>query len=414
MRLGRWFRRYRVWIAIGALALAGLAAFLIVRGSGKPEGGPTYTTEAARSGTLSVTVAGTGNVEVRDLVEVWPTVGGMVERVSVEEGDRVEEGDALFCLEHDEAEVNLAKALASLRQAQQGVEQAESQLIKAENTLEELEDRSASPTSTVTDGQVRAAEQDVTAARAGLRSARSSRSSAWRAYAKAQEDEAELNLKAPCDGVVWSVSVERGASVSSKGGGGSDSGQTASSSGAPVVIARDGELAVRLAVNEVDVPSLKVGQRAELAFDAVPDLRITGRVDEVERDGTVEQGVVSYDVWISLDVADKRLRTAMSSSATIVTSVARGVLLVPNAAVKSGTEGTYVQVLDPGASAPRDVYVTTGLKGASQTVIVRGLKAGALVVTKTTQAGEDGASGSSGRSGGGFFMPGMGRPPGNR
>ena len=50
---------------------------------------------------------------------------------------------------------------------------------------------------------------------------------------------------------------------------------------------------------------------------------------------------------------DKRLKTGMSTSATIVTAVARDVLLVPNAAVKTIDEGSYVQVMEPGATAPR-------------------------------------------------------------
>ena len=174
-------------------------------------------------------------------------------------------------------------------------------------------------------------------------------------------------------------------------------------------------MAVQLSVNEVDVPSLAVGQTAELTFDAVPDLTITGKVDSVGEDGTVSQGVVTYDVWVTLDVNDARLKPGMSSTANIVTAVARNVLLVPNAAIKTGDQGSYVQVMESGAAAPKNVYVTTGLAGDSETVVESGISTGTLVVTKTTTADSSSSSSSSstGRSGeGGFMMMGSGPPAG--
>jgi len=119
-------------------------------------------------------------------------------------------------------------------------------------------------------------------------------------------------------------------------------------------------------------------------------------------------------------VGDPRLKIGMSSSATIVTQIARDVLLVPNAAVKSDTDGDYVQVLDSGADEPRVVRVTSGLKGATQTEVTQGLEAGLAVVTKTVTA-EDAADASSsgsasgriegGPEGGMMIAPGMGGGP---
>jgi hypothetical protein len=183
-----------------------------------------------------------------------------------------------------------------------------------------------------------------------------------------------------------------------------------------VTIARDGLMAVDLSINEVDVTTLRVGQAAELTFDAVPDLTITGKVDSIGEEGTVSQGVVTYDVWVTLDVNDARLKAGMSSTASIITAVARNVLLVPNAAIKTSDQGSYVQVLPTGATAPQNVIVTTGLEGTSQTVIGSGITTGTLVVTKTTTTGSDTSSSSSSSSSqqgdqGGFMMMGTGGPP---
>ena len=377
-----------------------------------------------------MTVAGTGNLEMRDLVEVYPVGSGTADSVDVETGDAVKAGDTLYTLDADEAKAATAKAYASYRQAVEGVKRAESTLFKARKTLSELEDlqdeqedaASKPSTSTVsqnndevTDNDIKAAEKDVATAKAGVTSAEAQCSSALLAYEQTKTAQGNLTVTAPVSGIVWAVNVEEGGSVSSGGGSSGASGQnagttTSSSSSAPVSIATDGELAVKLAVNEVDIPSLEVDQRADLAFDALADLSLTGTVAEIGTEGTVDQGVVTYDVWIALDVDDDQLASGMSVSATIVTDVARGVLLVPKTAVKSDDDGEYVQVLDPGAAEPRQVAVVTGLEGTSQVVVESGLEEGDAVVTKTTEAA-DAETDSAGGSRRGSIIPPM---PGGR
>ncbi len=422
MARSKWFRRYRGWIALAALIVVAGTAFAAYKSTQEPVAETTYTTESAEEGTLSVTVAGTGNLAVRDLVEATPASAGTIATIEAEEGDVVEAGDTLYTLDADDAKAATEKAYSSYLQSLQGVTQAKNAVYKAEANVDELEalqdEQASKPASAtpsqekVADSDITAAERDVTAAKQGLTSANAQCASAKTAYNQAKEAESDLVVEAPVAGIVWDVSAEAGDSTSGTGGSSSSGGTTAaaattSSSSAPVTIARDGELAVSLTVNEVDLPALETGQRVDIAFDALPDLALTGKVDEIGKTGTVEQGVVSYDVWISLDVDDEQLKSGMSASVTIVTDVARDVLLVSNSAIKSDDDGPYVQVLDAGSAAPRQVYVTTGLEGSSQTVIESGIATGTLVVTKTTDSSDE-EEDSGGGIGGGSMMPPMG------
>lgn len=72
-------------------------------------------TSQALSGSISSYLVFKSTVETETAVEVYPQISGMVERIAVEEGDRVEKGDTLLCIDDDrlriaarEAEVNLA------------------------------------------------------------------------------------------------------------------------------------------------------------------------------------------------------------------------------------------------------------------------------------------------------------------
>lgn len=415
MPASRGIKRYRGWIAAGVLVAVAGTAYAFWRTSDNAEATITYETETAALGTISVTVAGTGNLEVDGTTEVYPTTAGTVATIAVAEGSVVATGDVLFTLEAATAEANTAKALASLRQAEQSVAQAQAQVTKAQNTLATLTARSAEPSSTVTPADITAAQGDVTVAKAGLASASAQSTTAALSYTDAVDAEDDLTVTAPCSGVVYALDIAVGDSVAASAGSDSSStgatGMTtsnATSTGAPVTLAPEQPLAVHLTVNEVDLPSLEVGQRADLEFDAFPDLTATGKVYEIAEAGSNSSGVVTFDVWVSIDVADPALRSGMSAAATIVTDVAKGALIVSNSAVQSdGNGGYYVLVMDAGATEPRQVAIETGLASATQTQILSGIAEGDTVVTQTVDSTDDDASTGVG-SGGGMMVPGMG------
>ncbi len=418
MSASRGIRRYRGWIAAGVLVAVAGTAFVLWRGADATVAAVTYETEAAALGTISVTVAGTGNLEVDGTTEVYPAISGTVASIAVAEGSVVATGDVLFTLQEATAEANTAKALATLRQTEQSIAQAQLQITKTQNTLTTLQARSAEPTPTVTAAEVAAAQGDVTVAKAGLSSASAQRTTAQLAYDEAVAAEDDLVVTAPVGGVVYSLDIAVGDAVSASGGsdssssaasaGMSTSATTATSSDAPVTLAPEQPLAVHLTVNEVDLPSLEVGQRADIEFDAFPDLTATGKVYEISETGSNSSGVVTFDVWLSVDVADPALRSGMSAAATIVTDVAKGALIIPNSAVQSdGDGGYYVLVMDAGATEPRQVAVETGLASATQTQVLSGLAEGEMVVTQTVDSTDDAAS-TGAASGGGMMVPGMG------
>lgn len=423
MPLSKALKRNKGWLAAGALIVVAGATYLVLNGSDAPADTTTYQTEAVSVGTLSVTVAGTGDLEMDGTTDVYPDVAGTVASVEVSEGSLVETGTVLFTLNASSAKAETARSLASLRQAEQGIAQAQLQVTKSRGALASLEARASEPTPTVTSADIDAAKAEVAVAKAQLASAQAQRTSAAATYEDALAAEDDLAVTAPCSGVVYSLDIAAGNSVSSGDSGSSEStAMTASAasatsgagntSTAPVVIAPEQPLSVHLTINEVDVPSLELGQRADIEFDAFPDLTATGKVYEIAETGSNSSGVVTFDVWLSIDVADARLRSGMSAAATIVTDLARDALTVSNSAVQSDDSGGYyVQVLDSGDNKkPRKVAVETGLASSTQTQILSGLAEGDLVVTQTLDTADDQAS-SGAPGSGGLMMPGMGGGP---
>lgn len=185
-------------------------------------------------------------------------------------------------------------------------------------------------------------------------------------------------IKAPFDGVIAKLSVRPVDSISS----GTSFGTIIGSG-----------MIDTITLNEVDVLKVKPGQRARLTFDAIDGLTIPATVASVDQVGAVSQGVVSYTVTIAFDRTDDRIRSGMSSSATIITDERTDVLTVPNSAIKSRGNGQnsmkYVEIKDPKNSSTASttlvqVKVETGLSNDNVTEIISGLNEGDSIVTRTT------------------------------
>ncbi|MDD5146602.1 MAG: efflux RND transporter periplasmic adaptor subunit [Candidatus Pacebacteria bacterium] len=225
----------------------------------------------------------------------------------------------------------------------------------------------------------------------------------------AQEALADCYIRAPFGGVIVKVSAKKG--------------DTASSGTSLVTLATQQKIA-EISLNEVDIAKVKKGQKATLTFDAVDGLSITGEVAEIDSLGTVSQGVVTYTVKIVFDTQDDRVKPGMSVSASIITDAKSDVLLVPNSAVKTSGDRSYVEMLDEavpsnqsGANTtgvisqktPKQQSVTVGSFNDSLTEIVSGLKEGDQVITQTitaatsqSQSQQNSGLGIQGLGGGGF------------
>ncbi|MFH2018949.1 MAG: HlyD family efflux transporter periplasmic adaptor subunit, partial [bacterium] len=149
------------------------------------------------------------------------------------------------------------------------------------------------------------------------------------ALAEVRANLADYTVRAPFDGVITTVDVQKGDSVSS---------------GTSVATIITKERVAEISLNEVDAADVKVGQKATLTFDAVEELSITGEVAEVDALGTVTQGVVTYNTKIIFDTTDERVKPGMSVSASIITDIKQDVILVSSSAIKSSCEISYVEM----------------------------------------------------------------------
>jgi len=219
------------------------------------------------------------------------------------------------------------------------------------------------------------------------------------ALTNARQTLADYSIRAPFEGVITQVDVTVGDSVSS---------------GTVLGTLITEQKIAEITLNEIDVAKVKIGQKTTLTFDAVSDLSLTGEVAEIDTLGTVSSGVVSYGVKIVFDVQDERIKPGMSLSVNIITDSKSDVLVAPLSAIKTGANGSYVEVLVNGQ--PEQKTVTTGLSNDTMVEIISGLEVGDQIITQTISGSANTSTNTSTNSrnssvGGMMMLGGGGTPP---
>lgn len=312
------------WWLLPALIATGIAAWLFLR-SDEGADAPRYKTEPARIGELVVKVSATGNLQPTNQVEVGSELSGIVERVFVDENDRVKKGQVLARLDVSKLRDAVTKSRANLAAAEAQVLQARATVAEAQATLSRFRQ-----VAQLSGGKV-PSRSEMDGAEANLKRAEANeagaRASVIQARAALQSDETNLgkaSIRSPIDGVVLARKVESGQTV-------------AASFQAPVLFTLAEDLAkmeLQVDVDEADVGQVEVGQKATFSVDAWPGREYDAVITRVGYGSQVKDGVVSYLTVLEVGNDDLSLRPGMTGTAEITTLQRDRALLVPNAALR--------------------------------------------------------------------------------
>jgi len=173
-------------------------------------------------------------------------------------------------------------------------------------------------------------------------------------------------MEAPFDGVVAAVDTSVGQQAPA---------------GVPIVTVIDPSIFhVTIAVDELDVARLEVGQRARLSFDALPDTVVTGTVKHIAEAAALDSGIVTYDVRIDLAPTDAPIKSDMTTSATIVVEEIADALKIPTWAIHVDRDSGQYYVRRRTVSGVERVDVQLGARYEGVAQVLSGLSAGDEVV----------------------------------
>ena len=265
---------------------------------------------------------------------------------------------------------------------------AQANLEKAQADWENLKDGSSSAVIAMAEASLADAQREWERVKDGP-------SEADLAAAQADIDaaQAELNdayLLAPFAGTITKVDVSTGDLVSA--------------GDAAFRIDDLSSIFIDIQISEVDLASLRVGQKATLEFDAIADKQYTGELSEIGMIGTNSQGVVNYPATVRVTDADEDVLPGMTASVTIVLEERDDIMQVPNKAIRTSNGQQSVVVLFEGEQIT--VPVTVGLVGDTMSEITSSqLQEGDVVVIRTSSSNSSSTTQNNTRS---EFMPGGG------
>jgi RND family efflux transporter MFP subunit len=307
-------------------------------------------------------------------VALHAKIAGYVERVLVDRGSVVHQGDLLVELSAPEIKARIAEAESKVQSAQADRVQAEAQLAAAQITHERLKKAAETP-GAIAGNEVIQAEKQVEAAQASVRSREQASRAAEAAVAAQKDLEAYLRITAPFDGVVTERLVHPGALV----GPGAD----------PVllVVQQVSRLRLTAAVPEEAVGGIVPGARVEFKVPAYPDRAFSGTVARAAH--ALDTKTRTMPVELDVVNRDGSLSPGMYPTVKWPFRRARPGLFVPRTAVVTTSERTFV-VRDNGGRAEW-VNVMRGAAVGDLIEVTGALKAGDKVVKRATDEIREGA-----------------------
>ncbi len=307
-------------------------------------------------------------------VQLHAKVPSYVEKVLVDRGSFVKQGELLLQLSAPEMVARIAQAQAQLASAESDEAQSEAQLAAAQSTFSRLKEASKTP-GAVAENDIIQAKQQNEAAQALVRS-RQRTVEALRGNLKSQQDlGAYLRVTASFDGVISNRYVHPGALV----GPGSD---------VPLLqLDQISRLRLAVAVPESDVAGLVKGAKVDFKVPAYPDRAFSG---------TIARPAYALDMKtrtmpVELDVVNSQRLLAPGMYPSVQWPIERpdASLLVPATSVVATTERVFV--IRDNSGRAEWVDVRRGPEAGNLVEVYGDLKAGEQIVERGTDEIRDGS-----------------------
>jgi HlyD family secretion protein len=337
-----------------------------------------------------------GKLEPIRNFEAHAPVATTVKRLLVKEGDHVRRGQLLLALDDASANSQAARAEAQIKAAQsdqsvlkiggtqEEVLTLDAQLAKARSArdtaqrnfdaFQRLQQQGAASAGEVKQAAdaLHSAQTDVTLlerkkkdrySQPEVAKVQAQGAEAQAAYDDAHDVLLKSSVRAPFDGIVYSLPVKQGAYV-----------QTGD------LLLQEGDLSqmlVRTFVDEPDIGHLAQGQKIEITWDAIPGRTWKGAVSSIPSTVKLRGARNVGEVTCAVDNRDLRLLPNVNVGVTIITAEHNAVLTLLREAVRMDDNKPYVYQVVDGRLQRREVEIS--LQNLTRVEITSGLSENAVV-----------------------------------
>jgi HlyD family secretion protein len=313
------------------------------------------TQQAFISDVVRKTVA-TGKVVPRKEVEIKPQISGIIQKLYVEEGDIVKEGDLIArvkiipnMISLNEAEYRLKTSKNNFNDAKANFERQkkmfnEGVIPEAEYQKYQLEYANANE-------EMDAAENNLQLIREGV--------------TKRADEATNTLIRSTITGMILDLPVEEGKSVIET--------NTFSEGTTIATVADMGEMIFEGKVDETEVGKIKTGMNLSLSIGAIEQERFDALLEFIAPRGVEENGAIQFEIKAAVVLKDNVfIRSGYSANADIVLEKRDSVLVIPESLVKFDADSSFVEI-EVAEQNFEKRFIKTGLSDGINIEILNGL-----------------------------------------
>jgi len=333
--------RYKLLLSLLLLAAGGAAAYQPGLEAWRRYNRPNWRVDKVQPGDIVGVVNSTGTVKPVLSVQVGSFVSGPIQDLFVDFNQEVEQDQILATIDprpfeaavaHDRAV--MATRLAEVARAEAQLRQAENDEARALSLQEENEDF-------VSDQELDQLKYNRLALAATVNLAKAAVDQAQASLKSSETNLEYTKIRAPVRGMIIERKIDPGQTLAAQF-------QT------PELfkVAPDMRMKMHIyaSVDEADIGLIRAaqaeGQPVHFTVDAYPDDLFVGLIEEIRFSSTETQGVVTYPVIVAASNADLKLLPGMTASISFVVDERKGVLRIPNAALRFYPDLKHVRAED--------------------------------------------------------------------
>ena len=329
-------RNKKILIGVGLLVVVGAVVFANIKF--KRQEGLAVNVEAVQKRDLQALVSASGKIQPQRLVNISADTMGRVVDLRVEEGQRVNKGDFLLQIDprnlttaYNQTSASLAASRSTIEQLRVALEGTRTSLKQAEENLarqQSLFKAGLTPKEALdnAENQVQMRRSDVSAQERQIETQRLRMQQEQATVENAKLNLSKVRIESPLTGIITRRNIEEGETVVVG---------TMNNAGTVLLTVADmSVIEAEVEVDETDIPSVQLGQKAKVTIDAMPGKSFTGKVTEIgnspiQATGGAAAQATNFKVKVTLDGAVPDVRPGFTCTAEITTATRQQAIAVP-------------------------------------------------------------------------------------
>ena len=332
-------RNKKILIGGGVVVILGALAFANIKFKRKE--GTTVNVETVQKRDLQAIVSASGKIQPQRLVNISADTMGRVTNLAIEEGQRVQKGQFLLQIDPrnltsavNQTEASLAAARSQMEQLRVSSESARAALKQAQDNLtrqqqlwkQGLTTKEALDTA---ESQFKMRQAEANAAERQVETQRLRMQQEEASLENARYNLSKVRIESPINGIITRRNIEEGETVVIG---------TMNNAGTVLLTVADmSVIEAEVEVDETDIPTVQLGQKAKITIDAMPGKTFTGKVTEIGNSPIQTAGqptsaatqATNFKVKVTVDGEIPEVRPGFTCTAEITTATRSNVVTVP-------------------------------------------------------------------------------------